>query len=88
MNETVLLSDGFAVTVDADALDDAELFETLVSIDKGQSVDIPAVLRALLGDDGKKALYEHLRGENGRVKISRVAEVLAEIFEGIKSKKN
>lgn len=88
MNETVLLSGGFAVTVDADALDDAELFETLVAIDKGESVDVPGVLRALLGETGKKDLYEHLRDENGRVKITRVTAALAEIFEGIKSKKN
>lgn len=85
--ERIILKDGFSVDVEADALDDAELFETIVAIDKGESVDIPAVLRALLGEDGKKALYEHLRGENGRVKLTAVAEALTEIFGKMRDKK-
>ena len=47
------------------------------------------VLKLLLGDEQKKALYAHLRNpENGNVPISAVSEAIAEIFRGSGNLKN
>lgn len=87
MMDTVILKDGFTVEADADALDDAELFELILDIDAGRSADVPRVLAALLGAEGKKALYDHLREESGRVRLTAVTQALSEIFTGLQSKK-
>ena len=73
--------------LDKDALDDMELLEKLIEMDKGNTLVLPEVLEMLLGEE-KKSLYDFCRKENGRVPASRVAQVVAEIFaETSKSEK-
>lgn len=72
---------GFQFTIDEDARDDMEILERLVDMSRGDLTAMPDVLLALLGDDQKKALYEHCRGKNGRVSSKAVATELQGIFE-------
>ena len=42
----------------------------------------------LLGKDGKKRLYDHLRTEDGRVPASAVESTIMELFQSINAGKN
>ena len=80
-------STGFAFTLADNVLDDMELLEELVDIDNGNRTALPGVVRRLLGDDQKKKLYDHCRGEDGRVPVSRVGQELTEIFGAFEQSK-
>ena len=45
-------------------------------------------LKKLLGKDGKKRLYDHLRTEDGRVPASAVESSIMELFQSINAGKN
>lgn len=75
----IMTPSGFECMLDKDALDDMELLEKLIEMDKGNTLVLPEVLEMLLGEE-KKKLYDFCRSETGRVPASRVAQVVAEIF--------
>lgn len=79
-------STGFAFEVEEDIANDMELFEALYDIDNGDATAVVSVCRRILGDR-KKALYDHLRGENGRVPVDAVIAAIGEIFEAVKGGK-
>lgn len=82
-------STGFAWKIEEDALDDMELLDALVEWDKGKGEASSDVMLHLLGKDQRAALYDHLRGENGRVRataaVTAVNEILSSIRDGKKS---
>jgi hypothetical protein len=41
---------------------------------------LPKLIKMILGDEQKKALYDHVRGEDGRVSVTAVADEIVEIF--------
>lgn len=71
---------GFNFVIEPAALDDMELLEALAAVDNGEVSKISEVFTRLLGTEQKKALYEHLRGKNGRVSTTAVVNELSEIF--------
>lgn len=82
-------STGFEWHVDEEALDDMELLDALVEWDKGAGEASSTVCLHLLGKQQRAALYDHLRGADGRVKltaaVTAVNEILSEIRDGKKS---
>lgn len=72
----------FDYEIDEAILDDIEFLELLGEADENPLL-VPKVARDLLGDDQRKALYDYLRGDNGRVKTSDVVTVLLEIINSI-----
>lgn len=77
---------GFTFELDEAALDDMELFEALCDLEAGDGRAVVPICRRLLGDQ-KAALYEHLRGGNGRVSVAKVADELADIIGSAKNGK-
>ena len=79
---------GFNYEIDDDALNDMELLDALCDLDRGDHSAISEVIRRLMGEQ-KKALYEHLRGMDGRVKADEVINTVAEILNACsKTKKS
>jgi len=79
---------GFEVALDDDAMDDMELLDGLAMVDRGDMSALPSVIDMLLREE-KKRLYDHCRGDNGRVSAKKVLEEVGEIFAGLnKSGKN
>ena len=76
-------STGFNFVIDEDVKDDMELLEALFAIDEGNVQKLPTVLTSLLGEEQKKALYDHCRTENGRVSSRRVMLELKDIFDTV-----
>lgn len=75
---------GFRFTLREGAAEDFRVVEALADADSG---DASAVLRGtvqlvrlLLGEDGKRALYDHLIAQHGSVPTARVSEEITEIL--------
>lgn len=79
---------GFDFEIDEDALDDMELLEDLCALDRGELDVLPAVLGRIIGENQKKALYDHVRNEKGRVPTTAVVNEIKSIFEAAKETKN
>ena len=79
---------GFAYCIPESRLDNMELLEALVAIDKGDGTQLPAALNLLLGEEQKKALYDHLRTADGIVPVSAVSAELGEIMQANGKAKN
>lgn len=79
---------GFEARIDANALDDMELLEDLARMDAGEQWLAARVIVRLLGPEQKKALYNFCRDpETKRVSVTRVSEVLSELFANPELKK-
>lgn len=78
---------GVAVDVRTDALDD---YDVLCAIDEAGADSLRGMLvfvRAVLGDEYDRVIGE-LRGEDGKLPMSRVAEFVNEIQEKVEALKN
>lgn len=78
---------GFAFQFEKDVLNDMELVESLAEVDENP-LKLPKVIRMVLGEDQKKALYDHCRAENGRVPVDTVSAEFVEILSSAGSGKN
>lgn len=72
---------GFKYTINNDVMDNMEILDCLGEIDTDPTA-ISKMLTLVLGDEQKKALYEHCRGENGVVSARQVASNLGQILTG------
>ncbi len=78
---------GFTCQVEENALNDMELLEELIALDGGDMRTLPSILTRLIGEDGKKRLYDHLRTETKRVPADAVTAELVSIITEIKNGK-
>lgn len=83
----ITTSSGFTVELDESRLNDMELFDALCALSGGDKMSLPVVVGKILGDS-KKALYDHLRAENGAVPIPAVEAEVLEIMQALKGGKN
>lgn len=78
-------SSGFKYKIADDALDDMELLDALAEMDEGSSTSYRYAIKALLGEDQRKALYEHVRDKKtGRVSAKAVFRAFAEVLNSAK----
>lgn len=70
---------GFEFTVSETAMDNMELIEVMAEVEDNPLL-FTKVVKLLLGEDQKKALYDHLRREDGTVPVKAVSETVTEIF--------
>lgn len=79
---------GFEAVIDPAALDDMELLEDMARMDAGEEWLAARVVTRLLGAEQKRKLYEFCRNpETGRVSVTKVSEVLMELFSSEALKK-
>lgn len=81
-------SSGFTFSLEDGALDDMELLDALVDLQEDDTAALSRVCRRLLGDEQRKALYDTLRTDSGRVPASAVTAAIGEIFQAIQAGKN
>lgn len=79
-------STGFNYAVDPDAVLDMEFLD-LVGEAESNPAKLGKMFECLLGKTQKKALYDHVRTEAGRVLIDDVKKEVDEIFDAINSDK-
>lgn len=85
---TARLNDGFEIEISESVTDDWEFLEVLSGIDEGETGLIVKAARMLLGNDGVKALKEHLRNKDGKVSSTAMVTALGELMESVNSLKN
>ena len=71
---------GYAFEVNDNALNDYELLEALVKIDRGDYTYLTDVVDRLLGEN-KKNFMDHIRDKSGAVPVKKVAEAVGESFQ-------
>lgn len=76
----VTSSTGFECTIDTAAMNDMELLDELVAMDRGEVTVIGSIIDRLLGRENKARLYDHVRVD-GRVPIDAISKEIAEIFK-------
>lgn len=82
----VKTSTGLEISVNESAIDDMELLELVGKINEGEVFRYPQLAEKLLGEDGKKRLYDHIRVD-GRVPIGAFDTEITEIMGQLKDKK-
>ena len=85
---TARLNDGFEIEISESVTDDWEFLEVLAGIDEGETGLIVKAAKMLLGNDGVKALKEHLRNKDGKVSSTAMVTALGELMESVNSLKN
>lgn len=71
---------GFEIAVDDEAMNSMELVDTLVEVDSNDLLAVSKLGEMLLGKDGKKKLYDHLRNDKGIVPVDLFMQELNEIM--------
>ena len=79
---------GFEFELDDNAVDNYELLEILMDIEKGQSKKMVDAINMLLGDEQKDRLKKHVRETDGRVSTGRMWKEFVNILEGANGKKS
>ena len=77
----ITLENGFVISVDENVIDNMELVDALADMkDDDDSLGISKVTRLLLGKKQRKALYDAIRTEDGRVPLNEISHAIEEIF--------
>lgn len=84
----VITTSGFAVDINEAVLDDMELLDMLMETSGDNVRHLPAILGKLLGEEGKRRLYDHVRTPEGRVPYAAIDRELTEIFSAVNGGKN
>ncbi len=71
---------GFHFSLEDDVMDNMELVEELAKVQDNDPIAITKIVTMVLGQEQKKALYDHLREQEGRVKVSTVMNTMEEII--------
>lgn len=85
---TAKTESGFSIELEESTLDNMEVLDALSDLDEGNPLAMSRLVVKLLGKDGKKRLYDHLRTEDGRVPASAVESSIMELFQSINAGKN
>lgn len=71
---------GFAFEIDESIFQDVEFLERLASSMEGEGFEVFHLIEELLGKDGKAALYNHVRNDEGKVLLEPLTKELDDIF--------
>lgn len=85
---TAKTESGFSIELEDDALEDQELFDAISGMQDGNVFDMSRLTLRLLGKEGRKKLYDHLRTPDGRVPVAKVAGALCELMNSFTAGKN
>lgn len=80
-------STGFIYSINENVLNNFELLELFAEVDENPLL-LPKVLTMILGKEGKEALYNHVRLEDGTVPADKISNELMEIINGKQEVKN
>lgn len=80
----ITVESGYELTIDKDSMNDMELLEDLVELDKGNIAVLPDISSRLLGD-GKADVYAHIKKETGknRVGVDDFQKFIKEIVDAL-----
>lgn len=74
---------GFEFTCDGRLMQNVEFLEEFAAVQSGDGLEVFNLIKRILGEDQKKALYEHIRDEEGIVPLKAMKDELADIFDAL-----
>ena len=74
---------GFKYEIDENVMDDMELIDAMAAAQGEDPTQISTVVAKIFGAEQRKRLYDHLRTEDGRVPITKVADIIEEIIKSM-----
>lgn len=77
--KTITTEAGFKIEVDPDAFDDMEVVDMLAEVDENPLI-LSKLLTRTLGKEGKKAMYDFVRNDKGRVPSGAALKIFEEIM--------
>lgn len=80
----ITVESGYELAIDKDSMNDMELLEDLVELDKGNIAVLPDISSRLLGD-GKADVYAHIKKATGknRVGVDDFQKFIKEIVDAL-----
>lgn len=85
---TVTTDTGFKCDVNRDALNDVELLDDIIDMNNGELISVHRIVDKVIGKEQRAALYDHVRDEQGVVKLDAISAELTNIFDAVKDLKN
>jgi hypothetical protein len=73
---------GFQFSVDENCMNDMELVDILADVSVDEAFRMSALVKRLLPNDQRKALYDHVR-VNGRVPVDAIIMEVESIFDAM-----
>lgn len=80
-----ITENGFKFSINDKALNNMELVEAIAEVDHNTLL-LPRVLKLLLGEEQKKALYDFVRDPDGTVPMDQVATEVEAILHALGEK--
>lgn len=80
MTTKTIKLDDYSFDVDMDCFDDVEFFEMSDKIEENPKLNID-VLKLAIGNDGYEKFADHFKKSEGKLKMSKVIEAVARIFD-------
>lgn len=91
MNDTKVIEgiteSGFIYTIKPSRLENFEMLDILADIDENPLL-LPKLLDMILDKEQKKALYDHVRLEDGTVPTAKIEKEIIDIFTNSSELKN
>lgn len=78
----VITPSGFECDISPDIFDDMELLDDMAAVDLGEVHKLRGILDVIIGDAGRRNLYEHVRNADGKVTATAVVREYLEIVKG------
>lgn len=77
--KTIETDSGFKCKINEEVLDDMRFLELIATLDENP-LNLPVFLDKFLGEKQKEKLYKHIETKDGRVPITALQDILAEIM--------
>lgn len=78
---------GFQFKIEKSVLNDYELLELFAEVDENPLL-VPKLVKMILGEEQKNKLIEHVRDENGKAAVDKIAIELESILTSSAETKN
>lgn len=83
----IVTQSGFEIDIEENKLDDMEFLELVCDIDGGNILAYRKLINKLMSAEDKERLYNHVRGEDGRVPLTAVGAEITAVLERMNTKK-
>lgn len=76
-----ITTSGFNFTLDPEDMNDMRVIEALAEVEKGNVLYVIDLIKLMLGEKQKEALYKHVANKEGKVSPELCMAEIKEIFE-------
>lgn len=76
-----ITTSGFNFTLDPEDMNDMRVIEALAEVEKGNVLYVIDLIKLMLGEKQKEALYKHVSNKEGKVSPELCMAEIKEIFE-------